>query len=344
MSWFSHSPTPHRVQTEEEAFWYLNLTSEQQSAYEKFHEHLQQTSALLAGHDDRYTLLRFLKARQWDVGRATTMYQNMVNWRKEHRTDEVYQTFTFEEEEAVVAHYPHFYHKCDRYGRPVYIELLGQADPARILEATSLERLLDYHICEWERLKRQILPACSQLAGRPIITKCVILDLKGVSMKSFGTAAQRILRAVAAIDQDYYCESLGQMFIINTPTVFRLIWAVVNPLLEDRTRRKIAILGSDYLPTLTQLVAEEDLPACLGGKSERQDMRTNIGPWTEVVLQASSSGGAAVAPAAGRQCGDSAQGGEGRCGAAVEPQAVAVAADAAAAAPAEPAPLPPANG
>lgn len=71
-----------------------------------------------------------------------------------------------------------------------------------------------------------------------------------------------------ATSQDYYCESLGQMFIINTPTIFRLVWAVVNPLLEERTRRKIVILGSDYLPTITQLIPLENLPECLGGTSK----------------------------------------------------------------------------
>lgn len=57
------------------------------------------------------------------------------------------------------------------------------------------------------------------------------------------------------------------MFIVNTPTVFRLIWAAVNPLLEERTRRKIVILGSDFLPTLTQMVPLDNLPTFLGGSS-----------------------------------------------------------------------------
>ncbi|EFJ43035.1 hypothetical protein VOLCADRAFT_66295 [Volvox carteri f. nagariensis] len=261
-------PAIQRVQTETEAFWYLNLTSEQQSAYDRLLGHLKEAGALHKGHDDCYTLLRFLKARQWDVQRAATMYQNMVKWRTDQRTDHLYETFTFPEREQVLRHYPHFYHKIDKYGRPVYIELLGQTDPAKILEATTLDRLMHYHICDWENLMRRVLPACSVLAGRPIITKSVILDFKGMSMKTFGTAAQKILKTVAAIDQDYYCESLGQMFIINTPTVFRLIWAVVNPLLEERTRRKIVILGSDYLPTVSQLIPVESLPTCLGGLSE----------------------------------------------------------------------------
>ncbi|KXZ51116.1 hypothetical protein GPECTOR_14g97 [Gonium pectorale] len=286
------NPRGHTVQRnrcEKEAFWYLNLTTEQSAAHDKFVEHLKEAGALLKGHDDRYTLLRFLKARQWDVQRAAVMYTNMAKWRAEHQTDKVYETFTFPEEDAVLEHYPHFYHKTDKYGRPLYIELLGRTDPARLLEVTSLERLLEYHVCEWERLKREILPACSVLAGRPIITKSVILDLKGVSLKTFSSAAQKVLRTIATIDQDYYCESLGQMFIVNTPTIFRLIWAVVNPLLEERTRRKIVILGSDYLPTLTQLVPADSLPTCLGGTSPMPDFKTSIGPWTEVQLPTASA-------------------------------------------------------
>jgi hypothetical protein len=46
---------------------YLNLTPEQDSAYTKFVEHLTETNQLHSGHDDKFTLLRFLKARQWDV-------------------------------------------------------------------------------------------------------------------------------------------------------------------------------------------------------------------------------------------------------------------------------------
>ncbi len=101
MSWFS-SCTVHAVQTETEAFWYLNLTAEQQAAHDNFLKHLTEVKALLPGHDDRFTLLRFLKARQWDVGRAAIMYQTMVKWRMEARTDHVYETFAFPERDDVL--------------------------------------------------------------------------------------------------------------------------------------------------------------------------------------------------------------------------------------------------
>ncbi|PNH07053.1 SEC14 cytosolic factor, partial [Tetrabaena socialis] len=192
-------------------------------------------------------------------------------------------------------HYPHFYHKRDRYGRPVYIELLGASDSAKILEATSLERLLDYHVVEWERLQRHILPACSVLAGGA--AEGPAAHTEAGREAGSGAAVEALLRAPPPPPprQDYYCECLGQMFILNTPAIFRLAWAVVNPLLEERTRRKIVILGADYLPTLTQLIPAENLPTCLGGTSPIPDTKTSIGPWTEVELPAPAPQGAAAA-------------------------------------------------
>lgn len=34
------------------------------------------------------------------------------------------------------------------------------------------------------------------------------------------------------------------MFIINTPFIFKTIWSFVNPMLEERTRKKIHVLGT----------------------------------------------------------------------------------------------------
>jgi hypothetical protein len=46
--------------------------------------------------------------------------------------------------------YPHFYHKTDCHGRPVYYELIGELKPAELLKHTSVERLLKLHIEGWE--------------------------------------------------------------------------------------------------------------------------------------------------------------------------------------------------
>lgn len=57
------------------------------------------------------------------------------------------------------------------------------------------------------------------------------------------------------------------MFIINAPLVFQTLSGWVFALLEQRTRSKIHVLGSDYLAQLSALIPVDNIPAFLGGKS-----------------------------------------------------------------------------
>ena len=77
----------------------------------ELHDSLKHAGLLLAGFDDKNTLLRFLKARQWNVHKAEHMYKHMLQWREHEKVDELYKTFEFPELEAIRAVYPHFYHR-----------------------------------------------------------------------------------------------------------------------------------------------------------------------------------------------------------------------------------------
>ncbi len=60
-------------------FWYDedNLSADQKKQYVAFRSMLEQHDPplLVPGLDDRLTLLRFLKARQWSPAKATKMYE-----------------------------------------------------------------------------------------------------------------------------------------------------------------------------------------------------------------------------------------------------------------------------
>lgn len=89
----------------------------------------------------------------------------------------------------------------DKFGRPVYIELLGRTDATALFETITTERLIRYHIWTWERYLRRYLPACSAAAGRTICTTTVIIDLAGLSLAHFNTATQKLLNTFSKIDQ-----------------------------------------------------------------------------------------------------------------------------------------------
>jgi CRAL/TRIO domain len=97
--------------------------------------------------------------------------------------------------------YPHFWHKVDRFGRPVHYELLGELQLPAMLKVCSVERLVKLHTLGWERIKRHVFPACSVSAGRTIFSFVAVIDLKGLKMTSFTKDTRTFIAEIAKIDQ-----------------------------------------------------------------------------------------------------------------------------------------------
>ena len=69
---------------------------------------------------------------------------------------------------------------CAMQGRPIYIQHLGQVNIKKIYEITTEERMLKFHVQEYERCIQYIMPACSKVAGKHIEQTFAILDVKGI--------------------------------------------------------------------------------------------------------------------------------------------------------------------
>ena len=59
---------------------------------------------------------------------------------------------------------------------------------------------------------------------------------------------------------------MSQLAIVNAPSSFTAIWAVMRPWLAKETVAKVSVLGSNYAPALLELIEAESLPTSLGGK------------------------------------------------------------------------------
>ncbi|PQP95278.1 phosphatidylinositol/phosphatidylcholine transfer protein SFH3 [Prunus yedoensis var. nudiflora] len=169
--------------------------------------------------------------------------------------------FEFKEIDEVVKHYPQGHHGVDKDGRPVYIERLGQVDSTKLLQVTTMDRYMKYHIREFERT---------------------------FGLTSLNKSARELIQCLQKVDGDNYPETLNRMYIINAGSGFRLLWNTVKSFLDPRTTGKIHVLGNKYQSKLLEIIDSSELPEFLGGKCTCADkggcMRSDKGPWNDPVI------------------------------------------------------------
>ncbi|KAH9936279.1 CRAL-TRIO domain-containing protein [Fomitopsis serialis] len=250
-------------------------TEKQAEILKQFREHLEEQDLI---HDsdnigtDDATLLRFLRARQFDVKAATTMWENCQNWRN-----------TYPERPAVFECWPLWFHKTDKKGRPLNIHHFGGINMPELYKHITPERFWQH------RRQRGVahprgLPASARAAGHQIDGTFVIVDLKGFGLSQFWQM-KNLARDSFQISQDYFPETMAQLAIINAPASFTTIWSFIKPWLAKETLAKIDILGTNYQDVLLEQIAAENLPESLGGTCTCAEAGgcklSNAGPWMQ---------------------------------------------------------------
>ncbi|KAL0272928.1 UNVERIFIED_CONTAM: hypothetical protein PYX00_005734 [Menopon gallinae] len=214
------------------------------------------------------TLLRFLRARDFNVEKAREMLSQSLIWRKKHAVDRILSEYA--PPQVVKDYFPGGWHHEDKDGRPLYILRLGQMDVKGLLKSIGEEGLLKLTlaVCE-EGLK--LMEDATRRLGRPISTWTLLVDLEGLNMRHLWRPGIRALLRIIEIVEANYPETMGRVLIIRAPRVFPILWTIVGTFIDENTRTKFLFYGgNDYMSSggLIDYISSDILPDFLGGPSK----------------------------------------------------------------------------
>ncbi|KAL4472640.1 hypothetical protein ABPG74_018589 [Tetrahymena malaccensis] len=227
-------------------------------------------------------LYRFMKARHFDMHKSIKMFKDHLHWRKENKIDTILKDFVFWESDEVQEIYPHGYHKTDKEGRPIYIEIFKNVTFKDLYSITTQDRMKKHYYQNYEQLINKMLPCASIAANKYVGQTLTILDAKDMKLKPM--EAKNFVQLVTSFSESNYPEIMGKLYVVNSPMLAQVFWKVISVMLNETIKSKICILGKDYKQKLLENIDKENLPEFLGGESDTQNgalLRKNIGPWNE---------------------------------------------------------------
>lgn len=222
--------------------------------------------------DDRLTMLRYLRANNFDTKKTVAHMIKNVEWR---RNMKVQHLVTQRPEEILgfnmpdlTCIFPHWQYGFDKTGRPVIYKQYGKFDAGGIkkMSGGNYDRIIQYHVWEQEAVSRLCLQQTRRL-GRLVETSTGIVDVKDMTLWQITRDFLALTRSIADVDQGQYPETLGRIYILNAPSAFPYVYGMVRPWLDPVVAAKIFVLGGpkEYEPVLIDFIGKENLPSNYGG-------------------------------------------------------------------------------
>lgn len=184
--------------------------------------------------NDDGVLLRFLRARDFNIKKTSKMLQEHIEWREDFPEGRPYSIEEFPTPHTFFLNHLAYVGGFDKGGRPLIILNANRSFPRKIKD---MGEIVYFFVCYMDAL-------CRFCAEHGCYEITAIADLKGFSIsKNFSLSMTKIL---AALFQDQYPETLFRAMLINTPFGFSSLWNVISPLLEDRVKAKIKVVNKNY--------------------------------------------------------------------------------------------------
>lgn len=193
------------------------------------------------------TLLRFVRARPGKVDKAVEMLDNCIKWRKEVKPYAIDPATDSEVAGCLALKYLFMAGHC-RAGRPVIYNIPGLSNP---FKAEVRVRIMLYILEETYR------HGCVQNTW--------VFDWSEYAKRAKDEESSKTRDEIIKILQNYYPERLGALYMLDTPWWFSLIYTLMCPFLDAKTKSKI-FLNTTAVQLKKNIIDEQNLLDRFGGQ------------------------------------------------------------------------------
>ncbi|NWI40275.1 S14L2 protein, partial [Picathartes gymnocephalus] len=212
----------------------------------QFREKLQDVLPSLPSQDD-YFLLKWLRARSFDLPKAEAMF------RKPPVLLQVIRKYM----SGGMCGY-------DREGSPVWYEIIGPLDAKGLLFSASKQDLIKNKFRDCELLRRECDQQSEKL-GKKVEMVMMVYDCEGLGLKHLWKPAVDTYGEILSMFEENYPESLKRLFIVKAPKLFPVAYNLVKHFLSEDTRKKVVVLGSNWKEVLQKYIDPTQIPVEFGG-------------------------------------------------------------------------------
>jgi len=205
---------------------------------------------------DTACLLRYLRARDYDIDAAEEMLKDTLNFRREYQVGDIPVKFQrqLRRENATGKTYARGFDKRGRvvlYMKPRY-ENTNDHDGNIVHLIYNMERA-----CAMQRT-----------AGTGVEKFALVVDYLDYSLSN--APPMKTSRLTLDILQSHYPERLGVAYLLNPPWIFRAAWAAISPFIDPVTYEKIQFVVGDaeaQLGLLRENFDLDELEVDVGGRN-----------------------------------------------------------------------------
>eukprot|EP00516_Mucochytrium_quahogii_P013420 CAMPEP_0203797650 /NCGR_PEP_ID=MMETSP0100_2-20121128/8763_1 /ASSEMBLY_ACC=CAM_ASM_000210 /TAXON_ID=96639 /ORGANISM=" , Strain NY0313808BC1" /LENGTH=466 /DNA_ID=CAMNT_0050703013 /DNA_START=523 /DNA_END=1920 /DNA_ORIENTATION=+ len=201
---------------------------------------------------DDLTFLRFLRARDYDVKKATTMLNNHVEWRNKIIPASVHPRDIARGLKSGISRRCGF----SRTGAPIILVEVKNFNTSDFKDTTEFIKLCAFF---FETSVREMSPQREK--------GLIFFDMAGFSLyRHWNAKAIRLISAFINIVQDQNPERLEKLILFNTPGIFRIAWKVIKGMVDANVQDKILFVTD--LTVLRDEVDPANLNVRYGGDKE----------------------------------------------------------------------------